>query len=138
MRESLKPGLRTTLEYPVPQGRTVPELLPESEHFRVMPRVLATGYLVGLVEWACIQAITDHLDDGERTLGVHVDLSHEAPTPPGATVSIEVELVGVERAQLEFEVLARDEVAVICRGRHRRAVIDVARFERRVATRRGE
>lgn len=29
-----------------------------------------------VVEWACIEASHGHLDDGELTLGTHVDLSH--------------------------------------------------------------
>ncbi|WP_405876636.1 MULTISPECIES: thioesterase, FlK family [unclassified Streptomyces] len=37
-----------------------------------------------------MQAPKGHLDEGERTLGVHVDLSHEAPTPPGETLTIDV------------------------------------------------
>lgn len=59
-------------------------MAPESDEIAALPAVLATGFLVGIVEWACIRALAGHLDDGEQTLGVHVDLSHEAPTPVGA------------------------------------------------------
>lgn len=50
MRQTLQPGLTAHLEYTVPQHRTVPHLLPESPEFTAMPAVLASGYLVGLVE----------------------------------------------------------------------------------------
>ncbi|MEU6712345.1 hypothetical protein ABZ897_12775 [Nonomuraea sp. NPDC046802] len=60
--------------------RTVPHLLPESDYFAALPSVLATGYLVGVVEWTCMRALDGHLEDDEQTLGVHVDLSHQAPT----------------------------------------------------------
>lgn len=135
MRDSLRPGLTTTLAYPVPPDRTVPHLLPESQEFAAMPEVLATGYLVGIVEWTCMRALDGHLDDGELTLGVHLDLSHEAPTPPGSVLTVEVELTAVERRQLTFAVHAFDEAATVCRGSHRRAVIDGARFQARLQER---
>ena len=132
MKGTLRPGLTARLAYPVPATRTVGKLLPESAEFAALPEVLATGYLVGLVEWACMRALAGHLDPEERTLGIHVDLSHEAPTPPGSTVAIAVELTAIDGRQLTFAVEARDEAAVIARGTHRRAVIDLARFERRL------
>ena len=133
MRSTLRPGLTATLTYRVPAERTVPGLLPESPEFAVLPDVLATGYLVGIVEWACMRAVNGHLDDGEQTLGVHVDLSHASPTPPGGTVSIHAELAQVDGRQLTFTVSAADEAAMVCQGTHQRAVINRARFEARLA-----
>jgi fluoroacetyl-CoA thioesterase len=99
-----------------------------------MPEVLATGYLVGLVEWACILALNPHLDwPREQTVGTHVDLSHSAATPPGMSVTIQVKLVAVDGRKLSFEVMARDERDVISTGRHERFVIDADRFTSRVA-----
>jgi fluoroacetyl-CoA thioesterase len=135
VRDTLAPGLHATFDYQVPAERTVPHLLPEAAEFAAMPHVLATGYLVGLVEWTCMQALAAHLEPSERTLGVHVDLSHDAPTPPGATVTITARLVTVEGRRLMFEVLARDDAAVICRGRHQRAVVDLDRFAGGLAAR---
>ncbi|WP_431914621.1 thioesterase family protein [Nonomuraea jabiensis] len=132
MHPSLQPGLTARLDYMVPAERTVPHLLPESGYFAAMPEVLATGYLVGIVEWTCMRALQGHLEDGEQTLGVHVDLSHEAPTPPGSTLTVQAELVAVEGRQLTFTVHAHDEAATVCRGTHRRAVIDTARFQARL------
>lgn len=135
MKDTLQPGLTARLEYPVPAGRTVPQLLPESAEFAAMPPVLATGYLVGLLEWACIRAVVDHLDGGEQTLGVHIDVSHQAPTPPGAILEVRAELTEVDGRVLTFIVEANDEAAVISRGTHRRAVIDRARFDHRINAR---
>lgn len=136
MELSLEPGLRATLNYRVPEHRTVPHLLPESDQFTAMPAVLATGYLVGLVEWTCMQALVPHIPSDKRTLGVHVDLSHEAPTPPGSTVRIEAVLKTVDGRRLLFDVTASDEAAVVCRGTHRRAVVDLDRFESAITARR--
>jgi fluoroacetyl-CoA thioesterase len=135
VKASLAPGLTARLEYVVPTERTVPHLLPESDYFAALPAVLATGFLVGIVEWTCMRALEGHLDDGEQTLGVHVDLSHEAPTPPGSTLTIEAELSAVERRQLTFTVHAFDDAATICQGTHRRAVIETERFLARLSKR---
>ena len=81
---TLQPGLRHEFTYRVPVEKTVPHLYPESPDFLAMPDVFATGFLVGLIEWTCIQLVNEHLDwPAEMTLGVHVDVSHEAATPPG-------------------------------------------------------
>jgi fluoroacetyl-CoA thioesterase len=100
-----------------------------------MPAVLATGYLVGIVEWACIRALEGHLDPGEQTVGVHVDLSHDAPASPGTILVVEVELTAVDGKQLSFVVQVADNAAVVCRGWHRRAVIDRERFDARMSQR---
>ncbi|TDE22735.1 thioesterase family protein [Actinomadura sp. 6K520] len=135
MHASLQPGLAARLDYTVPAERTVPHLLPESDHFAAMPAVLATGYLVGIVEWTCMRALHGHLEDHEQTLGVHVDLSHQAPTPPGSTLTVHAELTAVDGRQLTFTVNAHDDDATVCQGTHRRAVIDTERFHARLRTR---
>lgn len=132
---NVQPGLTARLEYKVPDERTVPHLLPEAPEFARMPAVLATGYLVAIVEWTCMRALDGRLDPNERTVGIHVDLSHEAPTPPGCTLTVEAELTEVDGRRLTFAVRATDDAAVVCQGTHRRAVIDVARFEQRLAHR---
>lgn len=132
MKDTLRPGLAHTLRYRVPANRTVPHLLPESPGFNTMPEVLATGYMVGIIEWACTEALREHLDEGELTLGTHVNLSHDAPTVPGSTVTVDVTLTEVDGRALSFEVAARDEYAVISTGTHRRGVVDRARFEARL------
>ncbi|WP_423057262.1 thioesterase family protein [Brevibacterium linens] len=137
MKSTLKPGIAHTMHYTVPENRTVPHLLPESPDFADIPEVLATGYMVGIVEWACIQALHGHLDDGELTLGTHVDLSHDAPTVPGSTVIVDVCLAEVDGRSLLFEIEARDEHAVISSGHHLRGVIDRDCFEFRIARRTG-
>ena len=133
MRPSLAPGLEHELRFTVPVDKTVPHLYPESTGFAAMPEVFATGFMVGLVEWACIEAIAPHLDDGELSLGVHVDLSHDAATPPGLEVVVRVRLERVEGRRLTFAAEAHDGVDRICAGRHERFVVNRARFEAGVA-----
>jgi len=133
VRQTLRPGLEGVFRYRVPESKTVPRIYEEAADFQLMPRVLATGYLVALVEWACIELIKPHLDwPAEQSLGTHVDLSHTAATPPGLTVEIRARLEGVEGRKLTFAVSAHDGVDAITEGRHERHVIDAARFESRV------
>jgi fluoroacetyl-CoA thioesterase len=129
MRDTLKPGIRHEFDFEVPSSKTVPALYPESPEFQAMPEVFATGYLVGLIEWTCIQAVVPHIDwPREQTVGTHFDLSHSAPTPPGCRVTVEVELIEVEKRRLRFRVSARDDLGAISGGTHERFVIDAERF----------
>jgi len=133
VRQTLRPGLEGVFRYRVPESKTVPRIYEEAADFQLMPRVLATGYLVALEEWACIELIKPHLDwPAEQSLGTHVDLSHTAATPPGLTVEIRTRLEAVEGRKLTFVVSAHDGVDAITEGRHERHVIDAARFESRV------
>ena len=118
MKDTLKVGLTHTFRFKIPENKTVPHLYPESGMFREMPAVLATGFMVGLMEWACIEALRPHLDwPLEQTLGTHVSFSHEAATPPGLTVTINVRLAKIEGRKLEFQLEAHDGIDRISVGR---------------------
>ena len=138
MKDSLKPGLTFEFRFTVPENKTVPYLYPESAEFQVMPKVLATGFMVGLFEWACIQAINPHIDwPDEQTVGIQVDLSHVAATPPGLTVTVKGKLDEVEGRKLSFSIMADDGVDTISEGRHDRFVINAAKFNAKMAAKAG-
>lgn len=139
MLPTLVPGIKKSFTYKITPGRCVPGLLPESPEFSAMPEVLATGYMVGLVEWACIQAVNPHLDwPSEMTVGTHVNLSHTAATPPGMEITIDVKLEEISGRKLVFAVEARDECDPICTGTHERAIIYPAKFIPRVEEKSGK
>lgn len=126
----LAPGLSATLSFVVPENKTVPHLYPEAPEFRTMPAVFATGFMVGLVEWACMRAIAPCLDvPAEQSVGTDVRLNHTAATPPGLTITVTARLERVEGRKLAFSVSAHDGIDEICRGTHERFVIDTGRFE---------
>ena len=134
MKDSLKPGLTHRHAFTIPETKTVPHLYPESDMFRDMPEVLATGFMVGLMEWACIELLRPHLDwPTEQTLGTHVDFSHLAATPPGLTVTVDVTLDAIEGRKFVFSVRAHDGVDIISTGRHERVLVDLARFKGKLA-----
>ena len=135
MKETLLAGLEGTFRYTVPATRTVPAIYPEAPDFQLMPAVFATGYLVALAEWACIELVKPHLDwPREQTLGTHVNLSHIAATPPGLTVEVRTRLTAVEGRKLTFAVAAHDGVDAISEGTHERHVILAERFLARIAS----
>jgi fluoroacetyl-CoA thioesterase len=134
MKESLQPGMSFEFVFQVPETKTVPCLYPESPEFQAMPRVLATGFMVGLFEWACIQAINPHLDwPREQTVGIDICVNHTAATPPGFTVTVKGWLDKVEGRKLTFSLTADDGMDTISEGTHARFVIDVEKFNAKAA-----
>ena len=132
MKDTLSVGLKHRFEFKVPEDKTVPHLYPEAPLFQAMPDVLATGYMVGLLEWTCIQLLEPHLDEGEGSLGIHVDVSHQAATPPGLTVTTDVEVTDVRGPRVRFDVRAHDGIDLIGDGRHERFIVKWDRFNARV------
>ncbi|MEJ2656191.1 MAG: thioesterase family protein [Desulfobacterales bacterium] len=134
MKNSLKPGLTFEFKFKVPENKTVPYLYPESPEFQVMPKVLATGFMVGLFEWACIQAINPHIDwPHEQSVGIDVKFSHIAATPPGLTVTVSGKLEAMEGRKLSFSIVADDGIETISQGTHDRFIIDAAKFNSKMA-----
>ncbi len=139
MKNSLKSGLIFNFQYKVPDNKTVPHLYPEAPEFQEMPEVLATGFMIGLFEWTCIQAINPHIDwPREQTVGIAVNLSHLAATPPGLIVNVKVKLVEVEGRRLVFSIVADDGIDTISEGTHDRFIIDAAKFNAKVAAKNKE
>jgi len=133
MKDSLKPGIRYEHTYLLPPTKTVAALYPESPEFLAMPDVFATGFMVGFLEWACIMAIKPHLNwPAEQSVGTHINVSHEAATPPGFKVTATVELVAVEGRQLSFSVSAHDGLDLIAQGTHQRFVINKEKFDQKL------
>ena len=133
MKATLAPGLTHRFAYRVPENKTVPFLYPEASDFQAMPKVFATGFMVGLMEWACILLLQPHLDPGEGSLGIHIDVSHAAATPPGLTIAVDATCTAVAGKKVSFAVKAHDGIDLIGEGRHERAVVNWDRFNARVA-----
>jgi fluoroacetyl-CoA thioesterase len=98
-----------------------------------MPAVLATPRLIGLLERTAREAVAPYLEPNERTVGVEIDLRHLAPAPLGANVTCLARVIGSEGPFITYQIEARDEHEVLARGLHKRAVIRVESFARRIA-----
>jgi len=130
MKENLRSGHSHTFVITVGEELTVPALLPQSPIFSRMPRVLATGYFVGLIEWACMEALEPFLDQGEGSVGTMINITHTSPTLPGMEVHIEVTCVEVEGRRTLWKVEARDERDSIGKGTHERFTVVWDRFRK--------
>lgn len=134
MNPSFQAGLRFDWRYTVPARATVPQLYHDTALCHDMPDVLATGYLVGMMELACLQGMRDYLDwPREQSLGTMVSFHHLAPTPPGMALHIEVEVLEVAGRRVRFQVDAWDALEKVCSGTHERHVIDTERFNDKLA-----
>jgi fluoroacetyl-CoA thioesterase len=139
MKDTLSVGLQYQHTFKVSASKTVPALYPEADEFLAMPEVFATGFMVGFLEWACIKAINPYLDfPQEQTVGTHINVSHEAATPIGLTVTAKVELIKIEGRKLTFKVEAHDGVDLISQGTHERFVINKEKFDAKVLEKRLE
>jgi len=132
MKEGLRAGLEHTLKFTVTQEKTVPRLYPESACFRDMPEVFATGFMVGFMEWACMEAMRPYLEENERTVGTMINVTHEAATPVGMEVTATVRCIKFEGKKSLWEIEASDEVDVIGQGTHERFVINFDKFTERL------
>ena len=133
MSPDLKPGLRFAWRYTVPARATVPQLYGDTAFCLDMPDVLATGYMVGMMELACVHGMMPFMDwPREQSVGTMVQFDHFAPTPPGMTLRIEAEVTEVEGRRVRFRIEAWDDVERICEGTHERHVIDPLRFAAKV------
>jgi fluoroacetyl-CoA thioesterase len=134
MSQTLKEGMSFEFSYRVPADKTVPHLFPEFPEGGKMPEVLATGFLVGLMEFACIKFINPHIEwPRQQTVGIQINLSHTAATPPGFTVTIKGRLEKMDGRKLSFVLDASDGVDSIGQATHERFIIDAEKFNASVA-----
>jgi fluoroacetyl-CoA thioesterase len=133
MKPTLQAGLKHSFSYTVPVGKTVPHLYEESPELAAMTEVFATGFMVGLMEWTCVQLLRHHLHPGEGSLGVHIDVSHKAVTPVGFAVTVEAERIEVRGPRAKFAVRAHDGIDEIGSDTHERFIVSWDRFNKSVA-----
>lgn len=130
--ECLVVGTRHRLQLRVDENHTVPALSGAFTGFSDMPPVFATAFMVGFIEWACIELLRSALPSEFKTVGTHIDVSHVTATPVGMTVTADVELISIEGRGLRFHVQCFDEAGLIGEGGHERAIVDSAKFLKRV------
>ena len=92
--------------------------------------VFGTPFLCALMENAAMTCLQSFLEEGKGSVGTHLDVSHDAPTPIGMTVWAEAEITAVSEngRMVDFAVRAWDEKGPIGSGTHTRAIILKERF----------
>ena len=91
--------------------------------------VLSTPMMIALIEKTCRLSVKPYLEEGQETVGTHVNVSHVAATPVGMTVVCETELIEVDRRKLVFKVAVYDTDGLVGEGTHERFIIDEAKFQ---------
>jgi predicted thioesterase len=125
-RVPLDPGLAASFSHPVTHADTALALGSGD-----VP-VLATPRVVALVERATCAAVAPHLTDDLTTVGTRVELDHLAPTPVGATVTVEAVLEGIDGRRLTFGVRVSDAERAVATGTVTRVLVTRERFLRTV------
>lgn len=97
-----------------------------------VPAALATPALLGWMELASRECVSDLLGAGQDTVGVSATVKHLAPTPVGAQVRVVTRLVAVEGRIYSFEIEAFDEKEKVAEATHQRASVQVAKFADRI------
>ena len=91
--------------------------------------VFATPAMIALMEETAWKSVAGELDEGCGTVGIHLDVSHDAPTPLGMTVTCESELIAIDGRKLTFRVEAKDERGTIGKGVHERFIVNDEKFQ---------
>ena len=92
--------------------------------------VFGTPFLCALMENAAMTCLQSFLEEGKGSVGTHLDVSHDAPTPVGMTVWAEAEITNLSEngRMVDFAVKAWDEKGPIGSGTHTRAIISNEKF----------
>lgn len=106
-----------------------PELTAKAVGSGALP-VFGTPFMAAMMENAALTALQSFLEEGQGSVGTHLDITHDAPTPVGMKVFAEAEITGVSEngKMVDFQVSAWDEKGPIGKGTHTRAIINNDRF----------
>ena len=119
----IEPGLSARQEFEVTEGLTT-----DVSGTSLTP-VLATPRMIGLMEWAAMQAIWEHLPDGTTCVGFEVCVRHVAAAPVGSNcVATAVLREVVDGRKLRFDVEVTSDGRTIGIGTHERRLTQVAEF----------
>jgi enoyl-CoA hydratase/carnithine racemase/predicted thioesterase len=94
--------------------------------------VFSTPAMIELMEYAARAALEPFLEPGEESVGARVEVEHFAATPIGAIATATAKVTRVESRLVDFEITARDDLDVIGRGTHRRAVIRLEKLSHKL------
>lgn len=105
-----------------------------AQHFYTnLPDVFATPFLGGLMERVSAELIDEHLQPGQQSVGISMNLKHLAATPLGMEIRVKTEVIAVDGRKLTFQLEAYDEVEKIGEATHERFIIQADKFNARVA-----
>ena len=98
--------------------------------------VFSTPMMISLMERTCQESVKPYLDEGDETVGIHVNVHHHAATPIGMDVWCDTEVVEVDRRRIVFKVAVYDKAGLVGDGFHERFIINVEKFHNKSEERR--
>lgn len=126
MKPSLQPGVTRSVRVDIDRERTI-------DFMGEKARVYATPSLLRDIEVSCRELLLEHLDAGEDSVGTRVELDHTGATLMGMKVELQIAIAEVNGRSVTFDVSGSDGIDPICKCRHQRFVVDVAKTEQRLA-----
>jgi predicted thioesterase len=129
MLENIRTGLTGEKTVEVTHNLTIASLNEK------LPAVYSTPAMILLMEMAAASLIHPLLPAGHISVGTEVNIRHLAATPLGDHVTATARVLEIAGNLVKFEVEARDSRLLIGSGTHTRAVIEIARFMRRLENR---
>lgn len=127
MSSPFHPGMSRELKVVTTQEDSARRFYPN------LPDVFGTPCMGGLMERVSAELINEHVNPGEQSVGISMNLKHTAPTPIGMTVRVRTEVTAVEGRKLTFKLEAFDEVEKIGEATHERFIIVAEKFNSKVA-----
>lgn len=97
--------------------------------------VLATPYMVALMEQAASELCDKFVPEGISTVGTALNISHLAPTPVGGNVRAIATLIDFDGRKASFNVEAYDDFGLIGKGTHERFTIKIESFMKKALER---
>ncbi len=84
MNPDLKPGVSEEQTITTTPDMGISHLGPSA------PPMYSTPSMIALIEAACVTLMTRYVDEGEQSVGFHIDVRHLAPTTIGQRVTAKV------------------------------------------------
>lgn len=100
--------------------------------------VYATPAMTCLMEKAAAELLEKELPEGWTSVGISLQIKHNAATPIGLKIQAEAELTEVDGRRFVFTVRAFDEREEIGCGQHERFAVATEKFLAKAASKKGE
>ena len=119
----METGLKNTVEF------TITEDMSAARVGSGALNVFATPTMIAMMEKAALECVQPYLEEGQGTVGILINVTHDAATPIGMKVRCEAELTEVDGRRLAFKVEAFDDAGHIGGGTHERFIVFNEKFQ---------
>lgn len=97
--------------------------------------VLATPFMIALMEQAASELCDKYVPEGISTVGTQISVSHLVATCIGAQVRAVATVTAFDGRKISFDVEAYDNAGLIGKGTHERFTVKIESFLKRAAER---